>query len=147
MIRTLALATALLSACAPAFAACSVEIGGNDAMQFDRRTIEVDRACTDFTVTLRHTGKLAKNVMGHNWVLTTTADMPGTASDGQKAGLAAGFLKAGDARVIAHTPMIGGGESTSVTFAVARLAAGTAYTYFCSFPGHWGIMKGTLTLK
>ena len=46
----------------------------------------------------------------------------------------------------AHTKIIGGGESDSVTFPVAKLAAADSYTFFCSFPGHSSIMKGTLKL-
>ena len=147
MIRTFALAASLLFASSSVFAACSVDIEGNDAMQFNLKTIDVDKTCKDFTVNLKHTGKMAKNVMGHNWVLTTTADMQGAATDGMSAGLDKDYLKAGDTRVIAHTKIIGGGETTSVTFPVSKLAAGTAYSYFCSFPGHWGVMKGTLTVK
>ena len=44
------------------------------------------------------------------------------------------------------TKVIGGGESDSVTFDVSKLAAGQDYTYFCSFPGHFAMMKGTLKL-
>ncbi len=147
MFRTIVFAAAVLSASPSVFAACSVDIEGNDAMQFNLKTIDVDKSCKDFTVNLKHTGKMAKNVMGHNWVLTTTADMQAAATDGMSAGLDKDYVKAGDARIIAHSKIIGGGETTSVTFAVSKLAAGTAYTYFCSFPGHWGIMKGTLALK
>ncbi len=84
--------------------------------------------------------------MGHNWVLTTEADFKGVAMDGGSAGLKNNYLKEGDTRVLAATAIIGGGESTSVTFSTDGLTAGTAYTFFCSFPGHWGIMKGTFTL-
>ena len=115
-------------------------------MQFNLKSIEVDKSCKDFTVNLKHTGKLAKNVMGHNWVLTTTADMQGAATDAMAAGLDKDYVKPGDTRVIAHTKMIGGGETTSVTFPVSKLSATGAYSFFCSFPGHWGIMKGTLKL-
>src|SRR5690606_9185175 len=101
MIRTLALASTLLFGASSAFAACSVDIEGNDAMQFNLKTIEVDASCKDFTVNLKHAGKLAKNVMGHNWALTASADMQGAATDGQKAGLDADYIKAGDTRVIA----------------------------------------------
>ena len=45
------------------------------------------------------------------------------------------------------TDVIGGGEETAVTFDVKALAAGEDYTFFCSFPGHIGVMKGTLTVK
>ena len=84
--------------------------------------------------------------MGHNWVLSTAADVQGIATDGIASGAAGSYLKAGDARVLASTSLIGGGESTSVTFSVADIAAGE-YTFFCSFPGHWGVMKGTFKLS
>ena len=134
--------------CAPAFAAqCDVTIESNDAMQFNLKEIVVDKSCAKFTVNLKHVGKLPKASMGHNWVLTKTADMNATATAGVAAGLSNEYVKKDDPRVIAHTKLIGGGEFTSVTFDVAKLAAGQSYTYFCSFPGHWAIMKGTLKLS
>jgi azurin len=57
------------------------------------------------------------------------------------------YLKAGDARVLAATKLLGGGESDSATIDVAKLKAGDAYTFFCSFPGHAALMKGALQLK
>ena len=136
------------AATAPAFAApiCSVDIESNDAMQFNSKAISVPAACKQFTVKLKHVGKMPKSAMGHNWVLAKTADMQGVANDGIAAGVDKDYLKAGDARVIAHTKVIGGGESTSVTFDVAKLKNGESYAWFCSFPGHSGIMKGTLAL-
>ncbi|MBB5209561.1 azurin [Chiayiivirga flava] len=149
MLRQILLTSALALCSAPVFAAgeCAADISGDDAMKFDTASIEVPATCKQFTVTLKHTGVMAKNVMGHNWVLSKTADVQGVATDGMTAGLASAYVKPGDTRVIAHTDVIGGGESTSVTFDVAGLAAGEAYTYFCSFPGHWALMKGTLTVK
>jgi azurin len=41
--------------------------------------------------------------------------------------------------------VIGGGETTTVTFPTSKLKKGGDYTFFCSFPGHWSIMKGKLT--
>ena len=132
---------------APAMAAdCAVTVEGNDQMQFNVKNIEVPKSCKSYTVTLKHVGKMPKSSMGHNMVLTTTADAPATAADGMKAGAAADYVKAGDTRVIAHTKVIGGGETTSMTIDVAKLKAGTDYTYFCSFPGHSFIMKGALKL-
>ncbi len=138
---------ALCVGAAPVWAAdCAVEIEGNDAMQFNKPTISVPASCKEFTVKLKHVGKLPKTAMGHNWVLTKTADVQPVANDGIPAGAAKNYVKDGDARVIAHTKLIGGGESDSVKFAVSKLKAGDSYTYFCSFPGHSAIMKGTLTL-
>ncbi|MET0357183.1 MAG: azurin [Cellvibrio sp.] len=126
---------------------CAVTIGGNDAMQFDKKTIVVGKACKKFTVTLNHTGKLAKNVMGHNWVLSKTEDAQAVSTDGMAAGLDKNYLKPDDARVIAATKVIGGGETTSVEVPVSKLTKDGKYTYFCSFPGHVALMKGTLTLE
>ncbi|HLU19448.1 MAG TPA: azurin [Pusillimonas sp.] len=147
MFAKFALAAILSAAALPAMAAnCETVIEGNDAMQFNLKEITVDKSCEKYTVTLKHVGKLPVSAMGHNWVLTTTDNMEATAKDGMAAGAANGYLKPNDDRVIAHTDMIGGGEESSVTFDVNKLTAGENYTYFCSFPGHWAIMKGTLKL-
>lgn len=143
------LVLALLALCStPLMAAdCSVDIEGNDAMQFNLKSIEIPSSCKDFTVNLKHTGKLPKAAMGHNWVLTETKDEKGVDADGMKAGLDNDYLKPSDDRVIAHTKILGGGESDSVTFAVSKLTAGTDYMFFCSFPGHAALMHGTVTVK
>ena len=52
-----------------------------------------------------------------------------------------------DKRVIAHTKLIGTGETTSVTFAVAQLKAGEPYVFLCTFAGHSPIMRGTLSVQ
>ncbi|SCZ06004.1 azurin [Pseudomonas sp. NFACC37-1] len=84
--------------------------------------------------------------MGHNWVLSKTSDVHGIATDGITAGSANSFLKTGDSRIIAHTRLIGGGESADVIFNVSELSPDESYTFFCSFPGHSVLMKGQLKL-
>ena len=140
-------AASLLFACSSAFAAdkvCKLEISGTDQMQFDKKELVVAPDCTQVELTLKHAGKLPAQAMGHNWVLAKTSDVAGVANDGMGAGLPKDYIKAGDTRVIAHTKVVGGGQTTSVTFPVSKLTKGGAYTYFCSFPGHSAIMKGTL---
>ena len=148
MIRKLIVTAALvLAAPVAAHAAdCSVDLEGNDAMKFNKSAIEVPKSCKDFTINLKHTGKMARNVMGHNVVVSATSDMSGVNSDGVKAGLPNDYIKPDDARVIAHSKVIGGGETTSVKIPVAKLGAGP-YSFFCSVPGHAALMKGTLTVK
>jgi azurin len=144
-LRTFAVLS-LLAVSGGAFAAdkvCKVDISGNDQMQFDKKEIAVAADCTEVEVTLKHTGKLPAQAMGHNWVLTKTADLTPAATDGMSAGFANDHIKKGDTRVIAHTKIIGGGQTTSVKFATSLLKKGEAYSFFCSFPGHYSIMKGT----
>lgn len=148
MFAKYAAAALLCTAALPAMAAqCDVTIESNDAMQFNLKEITVDKSCEEFTVNLKHVGKLPVSAMGHNWVLTKAADFQATATAGMAAGLANNHLQPGDERVIASTSMIGGGEETSVTFDVSKLAANEEYTFFCSFPGHWAVMKGALKLS
>jgi len=128
-------------------AECKTTIKSTDQMSFDTKAIEIDKSCKTFTVELEHSGQLAKNVMGHNWVLSKEADMQPIATDGLSAGIEKNYLKEGDARIIAHTKIIGGGEKDAVTFDVSKLKADEKYGFFCSFPGHIGMMKGTVTLK
>lgn len=131
----------------PVASGCGIEIDSNDAMQFNTRSITVPSSCTDFTITLHHVGKMPVAAMGHNVVVTTAGNMAGVAADGMAAGLESDFLKADDDRVIAATEMIGGGESSSVTFAVSELQGGEEYKFFCSFPGHLALMNGTITVE
>jgi len=125
---------------------CVVKLKGNDAMQFDLKTATVSASCPKITIELTHTGKMAAQVMGHNVVVSQTADMNAITAAGMKAGVAAGYVPKGDAKVIAATSMIGGGASTKTAFAGSKLKAGGDYSFFCSFPGHAALMKGKLVV-
>jgi azurin len=144
---TLTAAGLLLSGAAMAADQCSTEIEGNDVMQYNKKTITVPAACKEFTVTLKHVGKMPKTTMGHDWVLTAAADEKAVVAEGMAAGADKGYLNAGDPKIIAHTKLIGGGESDSVTFAVSKLKAAEKYSYFCTFPGHAAMMKGALVVQ
>jgi azurin len=126
---------------------CTLNIEGNDLMKFNVTEMKVAADCTEVEVVLKHTGKLPVATMGHNWVLTKTADVAPVANAGVTAGLAKDYLPAGDARIIVHTKMVGGGESTSVKFPTSKLTKGGDYSFFCSFPGHYGLMKGKLIFQ
>ncbi len=128
-------------------AECSVTVDSTDQMSFNTKDIVIDKSCKEFTVNLTHSGNLPKNVMGHNLVISKAADMQPIATDGLSAGIDKDYLKEGDTRVIAHTKVIGAGEKDAVKFDVSKLAAGESYGFFCSFPGHISMMKGTITLK
>jgi len=125
---------------------CERVIEGNDMLQFNLQEMRVPATCDKVTVILKHTGTMPANVMGHNWVLTDTADFMPVAQAGGAAGADNNYVPVGDQRVIAATTVIGGGEETSVTFSIENLTAGDSYTFFCSFPGHYAIMKGSFKI-
>jgi azurin len=125
---------------------CKLDIAGNDQMQYDRQALAAPASCKQITVTLHHSGKLPKEAMGHNWVLVKAADLAAVAQAGMGAGLANNYLAPGDKRVLAHTRVVGGGDSASVTFSSALLTKGGSYEYLCTFPGHNALMHGTFKL-
>ena len=127
-------------------ASCSVDLAASDRMAFSASVIEVSRRCTEFTVNLRHSGQLESTLMGHNWVLARADQLQGVANAGLLAGMAHDFVRPGDPRVIAATPVLGGGEAATVSFPVSRLEEGRQYLFFCTFPGHAALMRGVLRL-
>ena len=132
------------AAAAPAAGNCATTVEANDAMQFNTKEIQVSKACKEFTITLKHTGTQPKASMGHNIVIGKAEDMDGIFKDG--AGAAdTDYVKPDDARVVAHTKLIGGGEESSLTLDPAKLADGE-YKFACTFPGHGALMNGKVTL-
>jgi azurin len=127
---------------AAADAACKLEITGTDAMQYDKKELDVPATCKEVTLTLHHGGQLPAAAMGHNWVLINTPDLMAVANAGQAAGLQSNYIAADDKRVIAHTKIVGGGQSDTVTFSTASLKAGGDYSFLCTFPGHNALMRG-----
>ncbi|HEY0859834.1 MAG TPA: azurin [Pseudoxanthomonas sp.] len=124
---------------------CAVTVEATDMMTFNLNTIRVPGDCAQLRVTLKHVGRMPAQAMGHNWVLTEARHHRDVGLAGGRMKLADDCLPRNDARVIAHTPVIGVGQTAEVVFATTRLRRGGTYTFFCSFPGHWNMMKGTLT--
>ena len=156
MIRTTLRFAVVLSAFAMAVASvpstaqaqeCNVVVQSDDALRYLPHAIEVPRTCKDFTVTLTHSGRLPVLAMGHNWVLAKQSDMAGVARTGMLAGAGKHYVDPNDKRVIAHTNVIGGGQATSVSFAVSALQPGETYAFFCTFAGHSPLMHGSLVLQ
>ncbi len=118
-----------------------ITINAGDNMQFDQKFIQV-RKNQKIVLTLNHTGKMDKSVMGHNWVLLQAGSS--TMEFGEKAAAAkeTDYIPASEeSKIISHTSLIGGGESTTLTF---QAPPPGEYPYLCSFPGHYGVMKGKL---
>lgn len=121
----------------------SVELLGNDLMQFDKKLIRVKEG-QEVTLVLKHTGVMKVNIMGHNFVLLKPGvDIPTFGSEASSA-KDSDYIPNGGADVIAHTKMVGGGETTSVTF---KAPAKGEYDFICSFPGHYGVMQGKFIVE
>lgn len=119
----------------------TIVLNSDDQMKFDKTEIRV-KAGEKIKLTLNHTGKFAKKVMGHNFVLLEKG------TDIAKFATAAMNNKATEYiptnGVLANTKLIGGGESATVEFTVP--AKGT-YDFICSFPGHYAMMKGKFIVE
>ncbi len=115
--------------------ACDVNVEATATMAFNVKEISVPKTCKEITVNLKNNGTMAKS-----------ADMHAVITDGIDAGLDNNYVKKNDARVVGHTAVIGGGESTSAKIKLTNLKASESYMFFCSFPGHGAVMKGTFKL-
>ncbi len=120
-----------------------ITITGNDQMQFNLSEMKV-KAGQTVRVTLKHIGKMDKNVMGHNWVLLTKGTEIGAFGMVAVDAKATDYIPEGTDMVIAHTKLLGGGESDTIEFVAP--AAGT-YDFICSFPGHYALMKGKFIVE
>ena len=122
----------------------SLTIEGNDNMQFDKDQMEV-YAGQVVTLTLVHTGSMPASSMGHNWVLLALGTKKDQfAMDAVAAASNSYIPQDRTEEVIANTEVIGGGESTTITFTAPKAGY---YDYICSFPGHYGVMQGSFVVK
>lgn len=126
---------------------CKLTIEATDQMRFSTQQLTIPSTCSEVELTLRHSGKLSAKVMGHNWVLARAADMSAIVNAGMTAGSQNDFLPHADARIIAATHVVGGGQTSTATFSTSALQDGTQYAFFCTSPGHAAIMRGTVHLE
>jgi azurin len=121
-----------------------IKIDGLDNMTFDKTLFKV-KAGQDVKLTMKNIGKLPKEAMAHNVVILAQG------TDVQAFGEAAVKDKANDhipasmaTDVIAHTKLLGPGESQTITF---KLPDAGVYDFICSFPGHFGTMHGKIVAQ
>jgi azurin len=124
-----------------------VTIQVDDRMRFDVTKFDVKPGQT-VSVTLKNVGTAPKFSMGHNFVLLQQGIFSANVSDrflnGAATEAAHDYVPPSSGNVIAHTKLLGPGESDTITFNAPQ--ASGEYLYVCSFPGHYtqgarGIMK------
>lgn len=118
-------------------------VEGNDNMKFDTELIRV-KAGESLEITLKNVGSLPKESMGHNLVILK----PGVdiATFGGEAAAAADneyIPKSSLSSVVAHTKLLGPGEQDKISITLEK----GVYEYICSFPGHFGMMKGKIVAE
>jgi azurin len=119
-----------------------VHISGSDQMRYSATQIEV--VAGKVKIEMKNLGALPKEAMGHDMVvLKPGSDVTAFAAKAMTA-KATDYIPAdaGD-QMIAHTRLLGPGESQIIEFEVA---AGS-YPFLCTFPGHVGLMNGVLLAK
>ena len=124
-----------------------VVISGNDTMQFDVKNFEV-KAGSKVKVTLKNVGKIPKIAMGHNLVVLKkgiTAVAFGQKALGAGANATNALPESLKGDVIAATKLLGPAESDSIEFTAPKEPG--SYEYVCTFPGHFALMRGTMTVK
>jgi azurin len=119
-------------------------LNANDQMQYDKKEFKV-KAGQKIKFTLNHTGKMDKKSMGHNFVLLKAGIDPAVfAKAAEKATEEDHIPKAEAQNIIAHTKMLGGGESDTIEFEAPEAGV---YNFMCTFPAHWGVMQGKFIVE
>lgn len=121
-----------------------INLTGSDDMKFDKTLFKV-KAGQQVTLDFKNVGKLPAAAMSHNVVILQQG------TDVQKFGEAAvpaaatGHIPPSMTDdVIAHTKLLGPGESDKITF---KLSDPGVYDFICSFPGHFGVMHGKIVAE
>jgi len=127
----------------------TVVIKAGDTLRYDTEQFTV-RPGSRVNLTFVHTGKRTVRAMGHNVVILNDpeADPVTFAREALRSG---GRLKndylpdAVRESVLAATPLIGGGNSTSVVFKAPKKPKD--YPFLCSFPQHAVSMNGVMKVR
>lgn len=126
----------------------AVAVNADDKMKFDLTAFEVAPG-QKVTVTFKNVGTTPKFSMGHNFVLLDRAVNVGnvqTFLDKASTEAAHDYVPPGAKEVLAHSKLLGPGETDTVTFNAPFVPG--EYLYLCSFPGHYSQgTKGFMTVK
>ena len=140
-------------------AVCQTTIYANDNMQYtDEKGVRVEnitvpKLCQEYTLFMEYKGNLPSTVMGHNWILTEEKDITAVSSEAIKQGVAKGYLPLSeDSRVVAaSTRLLGGGSNDhkkdKIIVDMKKIQETKNYVYWCSFPGHISMMRGSFTVQ
>lgn len=116
----------------------------NDLMQFDKKLFRV-KAGQPVKLVLKNVGEMPKESMGHNAViLTPGTDLPAFGGEAIKAVDTEYIPVTFGSSIIAHTKLLGPGETDTIEFTLDEKGV---YPFVCSFPGHYGVMQGKIVAE
>ena len=125
-----------------------VEIQADDKMRFDVTAFEA-KPGQKISVTLKNVGTTPKFSMGHNFVMldrTVNTQNVQKFLDTASTEASHDYVPPDAKEVLAHTKLLGPGETDTVTFNAPYVPGD--YLYLCSFPGHYSQgTKGFMTVK
>ena len=124
-------------------AGANIMLTGDDLMKFNKTEVKV-KSGQKVTLTLRHIGKLDKKIMGHNFVLLKNGVDLASFANSAASAYDNNYIPKGTNDVIAHTKIIGAGETVVIEFEAPEVGS---YEYLCSFPGHYAMMRGVFIVE
>ena len=125
---------------------CEIKIEGSDMMKYDVAEITLDTSCEQTKISLKHAGKLPINAMGHNVVIVEEKNLNKiTQQINFSLGVEKGYLPESE-DIIFISAMVGGGDTTELEMDMSKLDKTKSYVFFCSFPGHWALMRGKIKI-
>jgi azurin len=122
----------------------SIQLKANENMRFDKELFRV-RAGKKISLIFKNTGAKSAASMAHNVVILKSgvdiADFADVAHNAKAEQYVPSSL---DSLIIAHTKLVGAGDSDKVEFIISKPGV---YDFICSFPGHWGTMQGKIVAE
>jgi azurin len=127
-----------------------VQIQADDKMRYDVTAFDA-KPGQKIQVTIKNIGTTPKFSMGHrhNFVMldkTVTTSNVTKFLDAASTEAAHDYVPPSSKEVLAHSKLLGPGETDTVTFTAPHVPG--EYLYLCSFPGHYSQgTKGFMTVK
>jgi len=126
-----------------------VTIQADDKMRYDVTAFDASPG-QKISVTIKNIGTTPKFSMGHNFVLLdriiNTGNIQSAFLDKASTEASHDYVPTGAKEVLAHSKLLGPGESEVVIFNAPYIPG--EYLYVCSFPGHYSQgTKGVMTVK
>jgi azurin len=122
----------------------TISLQAGENMRFNNELFRV-KAGKKIWLIFKNTGPKTPTSMTHNVVIllkgTDIADFADAVHNAKNEQYVPASVTS---LVIAHTRLVGGGDSDKVEFTIPRTGI---YDFICSFPGHWGTMQGKIVAE